>query len=90
MLNPALMQWLEHNAQALDAGDGDPQQVLTQLAQAGVLRVGVSPALGGSGGHVSDAVETLAAVASHSWQRRSYSGAKGPLSNTCCTVPTLH
>mgnify|MGYP006151395555 CR=1 FL=1 len=25
MLNPAFMQWLEHNAQALDAGDGDPQ-----------------------------------------------------------------
>ncbi|MEN5046601.1 acyl-CoA dehydrogenase family protein [Pseudomonas koreensis] len=79
MLNPALMQWLEHNAQALDAGDGDPQQVLTQLAQAGVLRVGISPALGGSGGHVSDAVETLAAVASHSlaaafvfWGQRAF------------------
>jgi len=53
MLNPALMQWLEHNAQALDAGDGDPQQVLTQLAQAGVLRVGISPALGGSGGMIA-------------------------------------
>ena len=79
MLNPALLQWLEHNAQALDAGDGDPQQVLTQLAQAGVLRVGISPALGGSGGHVSDAVETLAAVASHSlaaafvfWGQRAF------------------
>ena len=45
MLDPALSHWLDTHAQALDLGDCDPQQVLTQLAGAQVLRVGISPAL---------------------------------------------
>jgi alkylation response protein AidB-like acyl-CoA dehydrogenase len=79
MLNPALSQWLDHHAQAIDQGDCDPQLVLAQLACADVLRVGVSEALGGSGGDLSDAIETLAQVASHSlaaafvfWSQRAF------------------
>lgn len=79
MLDPALSQWLDEHAQALDLGQCDPQAVLSQLAAAGVLRVGVDEALGGSGGHVTDAVETLARVASHSlaaafvfWGQRAF------------------
>ncbi|MBV4473262.1 acyl-CoA dehydrogenase family protein [Pseudomonas botevensis] len=79
MLNPALSQWLDSHAQALDLGDSDPQQVLTQLAAADVLRVGFDAHLGGSGGNVSDAVEVLAEVASHSlaaafvfWGQRAF------------------
>jgi alkylation response protein AidB-like acyl-CoA dehydrogenase len=79
MLNPALSHWLDTHAQALDQGNGDPQQVLAQLASAEVLRVGISPALGGSGGNLADAVEVLAEVASHSlaaafvfWGQRAF------------------
>lgn len=79
MLNPALSQWLDAHAQALDLGDCDPHHVLTQLASADVLRVGISPALGGSGGDIADAVEVLAEVASHSlaaafvfWGQRAF------------------
>jgi len=79
MLDPALSQWLEARAQALDLGDCDPQLVLSQLAKANVLRVGISPELGGSGGNLADAVEVLAEVASHSlaaafvfWGQRAF------------------
>ncbi|WP_447790826.1 acyl-CoA dehydrogenase [Pseudomonas farris] len=79
MLNPALSQWLETHAQALDLGDCDAQHVLSQLASADVLRVGINPALGGSGGTVADAVEVVAEVASHSlaaafvfWGQRAF------------------
>lgn len=66
MLNPALSEWLDTHAQALDLGEGDPQQVLAQLASADVLKVGISPALGGTGGDITDAVEVVAEVASQS------------------------
>ncbi|WP_077046171.1 acyl-CoA dehydrogenase family protein [Pseudomonas sp. KK4] len=79
MLNPALSQWLDSHAQALDQGDCDPEQVLAQLASAEVLRVGISETSGGSGGDLGDAIETLAQVASHSlaaafvfWGQRAF------------------
>lgn len=79
MLNPALSQWLDAHAQALDVGEGDPQQVLAQLASADILRVGINPTLGGSGGDIVDAVEVVAEVASHSlaaafvfWGQRAF------------------
>ncbi|MCU7249998.1 acyl-CoA dehydrogenase family protein [Pseudomonas koreensis] len=79
MLNPALSQWLDSHAQALDLGDSDPQQVLAQLAAADVLRVGFDAHLGGSGDNVTDAVEVLAEVASYSlaaafvfWGQRAF------------------
>ncbi|NWA10206.1 acyl-CoA dehydrogenase family protein [Pseudomonas gingeri] len=79
MLDPALSQWLDEHAQALDLGQCDPQSVLSRLAAARVLRVGVEEAQGGSGGDIADAVETLAGVASHSlaaafvfWGQRAF------------------
>jgi len=79
MLDPALVAWLDAQAEALDQGHGDPQAVLGQLAAAQVLRVGIDQNLGGSGGTVADAVETLATVASHSlaaafvfWGQRAF------------------
>ncbi|MDD1015047.1 acyl-CoA dehydrogenase [Pseudomonas rubra] len=79
MLDPALVTWLDAQAEALDQGHCDPQAVLGQLAAAQVLRVGIDPAQGGSGGTVADAVETLAQVASHSlaaafvfWGQRAF------------------
>ncbi|MGO1272801.1 MAG: acyl-CoA dehydrogenase, partial [Pseudomonas helleri] len=79
MLDPVLSHWLETEAEALDLGHSDPQTVLSQLAAANVLRVGVDPALGGSGGSVVDAIESVASVASHSlasafvfWGQRAF------------------
>lgn len=79
MFDPSLSHWLDKHAQGLDSGSSDPQQVLTQLAQANVLRVGISPYLGGSGKNLSDAVDVLAAVASYSvtaafvfWGQRTF------------------
>ncbi|HWD31135.1 acyl-CoA dehydrogenase family protein [Pseudomonas caricapapayae] len=79
MLDPALVTWLDTEAEALDLGHCDPQAVLGQLAAAQVLRVGIDEALGGTGGTVADAVETVAKVASHSlaaafvfWGQRAF------------------
>lgn len=79
MLDHALSQWLDTHAQALDLGHCDPQHVLSQLAAAQVLRVGIDEGQGGSGGDLADAVETLASVASHSlaaafvfWGQRAF------------------
>jgi alkylation response protein AidB-like acyl-CoA dehydrogenase len=79
MLDPALASWLDAQAEALDLGHCDPQAVLGQLAAAQVLRVGIDEALGGSGGTVADAVESVANVASHSlaaafvfWGQRAF------------------
>lgn len=79
MLDSAFAHWLETNAEGIDQGQSDPQQVLAQIAQAQVLRIGVSQAAGGLGGQVSDAVEAIAAIASHSlaaafvcWGQRAF------------------
>lgn len=79
MLDPALVTWLDAQAEALDLGHCDPQEVLGQLAAAKVLRVGIDPAQGGSAGSVADAVEAVANVASHSlaaafvfWGQRAF------------------
>ncbi|MDD2058739.1 acyl-CoA/acyl-ACP dehydrogenase [Pseudomonas sp. GD03860] len=79
MLDPAFAQWLDAQAEALDQGQCDPQAVLGQLASAQVLRVGIDQNLGGSGGTVADAIETVAQVASHSlaaafvfWGQRAF------------------
>lgn len=79
MFDPALGNWLDAHAQALDLGTREPEEVLSQLATAGTLHIGVASALGGSGGTVADAVETVAAVARHSlaaafvfWGQRAF------------------
>lgn len=55
--------WLRTHAAALDASDALAPQVLAQLAQAGLLRVGVPAALGGAGGDARDATQAIAEVA---------------------------
>ncbi|BCQ62339.1 hypothetical protein PBOI14_40890 [Pseudomonas sp. Boi14] len=87
MLDAQLSEWLDAQAQALDQGQCDPQQVLARLAGAEVLRVGIDPAQGGSGGDLTDALEVMASVASHSLAAAFVCWASEPLSNTCCTAP---
>ncbi len=79
MLDAAFRQWLDANAEAIDQGQCDPHQVLAQIAESQLLRVGVDPALGGSGGEITDAVEAVAAIASRSlaaafvcWGQRAF------------------
>ncbi|MFK3788905.1 MULTISPECIES: acyl-CoA dehydrogenase family protein [Pseudomonas] len=79
MLDTQLSQWLDAQAQALDLGQCDPQSVLAQLAAGGVLRIGIDQDLGGSGGDLTDTLEAMAEVASHSlaaafvcWGQRAF------------------
>ena len=79
MLDPVLSHWLDAEAEALDLGHSDPQHVLSQLASANVLRVGINTQLGGTGGNLADALEVMANVASHSlasafvfWGQRAF------------------
>ncbi|QCI13036.1 acyl-CoA dehydrogenase [Pseudomonas putida] len=79
MLDSAFRQWLDANAEAIDQGQCDPHLVLAQIAESQLLRVGVDPDLGGSGGETSDAVEAIAAIASRSmaaafvcWGQRAF------------------
>lgn len=79
MLDHSLRQWLDAQADALDRGLLDGEALLGQLAAADVLRHGVAPGLGGVGGDVTDAVESIAQVASHSltaafvfWGQRAF------------------
>ncbi|WP_412460052.1 acyl-CoA dehydrogenase family protein [Pseudomonas sp. SC11] len=79
MLDTAFRHWLDANAEAIDQGQCDPHRVLGHIAESQVLRVGIAPALGGSGGDVTDAVEAIAAIASRSlasafvcWGQRAF------------------
>lgn len=79
MLDHSLRQWLDNQADALDRGLLDGETLLDQLAAADVLRHGVAPEHGGVGGDVTDAVEAIAQVASHSltaafvfWGQRAF------------------
>ncbi|MFK3819771.1 acyl-CoA dehydrogenase family protein [Pseudomonas sp. NPDC089407] len=79
MQDCAFRHWLDANAEAIDRGLCEPQQVLAQIAESQLLRVGVDPALGGTGGQVTDAVEAIAAIASRSlaaafvcWGQRAF------------------
>ena len=63
MQDCAFRHWLDANAEAIDRGQCEPQLVLAQIAESQLLRVGVDPAQGGTGGQVTDAVEAIAAIA---------------------------
>ncbi len=74
-----LDQWLATHAAALDENAEQTAQVLPSLAHAGLLRLGVPLALGGTGGDVRDAVQGIAAVARRSlaaafmfWGQRAF------------------
>ncbi|MFT7773769.1 acyl-CoA dehydrogenase family protein [Roseateles sp.] len=66
MLVEAERDWLDANAEALDANEALAATVVPRLAQAGVLGHGIAVERGGRGGTVSDAIEAIAQVASHS------------------------
>ncbi|HEY0201161.1 MAG TPA: acyl-CoA dehydrogenase family protein [Burkholderiaceae bacterium] len=62
----ATRAWLAAHAAALDCGPEHAAAILPTLAQAGLLRLGVPPALGGKGGSVRDKVGSIAEVARES------------------------
>lgn len=64
---PALATWLDNHAESLDTDATLSAEVVPQLAQAGLLRVGVPTALGGAGGTITDAIDSVADVAAHSF-----------------------
>lgn len=66
MLTDADRQWLDARADALDADASQSAAVVPYLAQAGLLGRGLPQALGGQGGAVSESIEAIAQVASHS------------------------
>ena len=66
MIDGGLAAWLDEQAGALDSGAADPGAILPRLAEAGLLGAGVPGSLGGSGGDVTDAVETVAGVSERS------------------------
>ena len=65
-LPQSLADWLDHHAEALDAGSEQAAAVVPQLAAGGLLRRGVPRNLGGDGAPLSAAVQAIAAVAEHS------------------------
>lgn len=62
-LPPALAGWLQANADQLDSTPDLASSVVPRLAEAGMFAIGVAPALGGSGGATTDAIDAVAAVA---------------------------
>jgi len=79
MLDDRFRQWLDQHADTLDLGAADSEGVIPRLAESGLLGAGVPTALGGSGGHVADAVDAIAQVASRSltaafvfWGQRAF------------------
>lgn len=61
-----LAEWLAGSADGIDLGRIPATDLLPRLTQAGLARIGVPQALGGSGGTVMDAVRAVAAVAQES------------------------
>lgn len=78
-LDATLASWLDTQAGALDEGLAPPADLLPQLGDAGLFRIGVETRLGGMGGTTVDAIEAIAAVAEHSltaafvlWGQRTF------------------
>lgn len=79
LLPPALLTWLQTQAQSLNQSADAAQELLPQLVAAGLHRIGVPAALGGDGGDAIDAVDAIAQVAEHSltsafvlWSHRAF------------------
>jgi len=78
-LPPALAAWLEQHGEELDATPALAEQVVPQLAAAGMFAIGVPQDQGGSGGTVIDAIDAISSVAEHSvtaafvfWGQRTF------------------
>jgi alkylation response protein AidB-like acyl-CoA dehydrogenase len=76
---PALAAWLDTHAETLDTDATLSGDVVPQLATAGLLRIGVPAELGGAGGTIGDAIDSVADVAEHSlaaafvlWGQRTF------------------
>ncbi|MGF6781919.1 acyl-CoA dehydrogenase family protein [Paraburkholderia sp. GAS334] len=65
-LDASLTDWLYSNATRLDTGTDLKGDVVPRMASAGLFRIGVPAALGGSGGDTIDAIASIAAVAERS------------------------
>ncbi|AJC22088.1 acyl-CoA dehydrogenase family protein [Pandoraea pulmonicola] len=64
---PALASWLDAHAETLDTDATLCGAVVPQLADAGLLRIGVPTELGGAGGTIGDAIDSVADAAEHSF-----------------------
>lgn len=76
-LSPALADWLEAHAEAIDLGSHDPSSIVPVLGEAGLFRLGVPNT--GSASRTGDAILAIAAVARHSlaaafvyWSQRTF------------------
>ncbi|HEM7889753.1 MULTISPECIES: acyl-CoA dehydrogenase family protein [Burkholderia] len=58
--------WLEANADALDVDPSRAADILPQLVRSRTVAVGVPEVMGGTGGTIADAIDTVAAVAQRS------------------------
>lgn len=63
---PDVYGWLDEAATGFDVGTSEASAILPGLAATGVFGAGLSIELGGCGGDITDAVEAVAAVSSHS------------------------
>lgn len=67
MIDTDFLDWLDAHADALDSGECSAESIVPRLGAAGLLKVGVPPQLGGSGGTTTtDVLELIAAVAERS------------------------
>jgi alkylation response protein AidB-like acyl-CoA dehydrogenase len=62
----ALDAWLDENAEALDVDQSRATDILPQLVRSRAVAVGAPEALGGTGGTIANAIDTVAAVAQRS------------------------
>lgn len=74
-----LRAWLADSADGIDLGEVPAEEILPRLAAAGLTRVGIKSELGGTGGDVVDAVQSVSALAQESlavafvlWGHRCY------------------
>jgi alkylation response protein AidB-like acyl-CoA dehydrogenase len=74
-----LATWLDTCAERIDTEQDLAAQILPRLGRAGVFRIGVPAALGGSDGTIADAISAIAQVARHSltaafvfWSQRTF------------------
>jgi len=75
----ALTDWLQANADALDASPELASEVVPRLAGAGLFAIGVPQSMGGAGGTTGDAIDAISAVAEYSvtaafvfWGQRTF------------------
>lgn len=73
------LSWFATNADAYNLGTADADQLVAELGQRGLFRIGVPQAVGGTGDNTVDAVEAIAAVAERSltaafvfWGQRTF------------------